>query len=281
LIDLHTHTDESDGSYPAARLVSEAAALKVEALAITDHDTFAGYNAAVPLARAAGIDLVCGIELSTKLRGRSVHLLGYFLHDPPPAGFREWLFDMQQSRRDRNLRLAARLCSLGMDVTLEEVEAKGKTLAGRPHFAQIMVEKGYVQDYRAAFDEYLDESARAYVDRREPQFGEAVRMILDAGGLPSLPHPTRAPRNGERFDDLISEMIVMGVRAIEVYHSDHGPAEEQYLLSLALRHGLAITGGSDFHGEFKPHIRLGTGLDGNLNIPKRVLDDLRAYAEEL
>jgi predicted metal-dependent phosphoesterase TrpH len=274
LIDLHTHTDESDGSYSPAELIAEAVSLKLEALGITDHDTLAGYDAAEPLARAAGLDLVCGIELSTKLRGRSVHLLGYFLNGPPAAAFRDWLREMQESRRDRNIRLAEKLRSMGMDVSLAEVEARGRSLAGRPHFAQVMVEKGYVEDTRQAFDDFLDESAKAYVDRKEPQFPEAVQLILDAGGLPSLPHPVRVPRNGAPFEDLIGEMVDAGLKAIEVYHSDHEPADERFFAQQAARHGLGITGGSDFHGAMKPHIHLGTGA-GNLHVPRAVLDQLR------
>jgi len=275
LIDLHTHTDESDGTYSPNQLIAAAAELKLEALGITDHDTLAGYDAAVEPARAAGLDLVCGIELSTKLRGRSVHLLGYFLDQHPTQAFRDWLTEMQLSRRDRNIRLAARLREMGFNVSLEEVQARGKSLAGRPHFAQVMVEKGYVADTRQAFDDYLDESAKAYVDRQEPQFGEAVRKILDGGGLPSLPHPIRVPRNGEQVEDLLGEMVDSGLRAIEVYHSDHAPADVELYLQLAARYGLAISGGSDFHGALKPRICLGTGMDGNLHVPKSVLDRLR------
>jgi 3',5'-nucleoside bisphosphate phosphatase len=274
LIDLHTHTDESDGTYTPAQLIDEAVASRLEALGITDHDTLAGYDAALPLARAAGLDLVCGIELSTKLRGRSVHLLGYFLHQPPSQAFRDWLREMQLSRRDRNVRLAAKLRSMGMDVSIEEVEARGKSLAGRPHFAQVMVEKGYVADTREAFDDYLDESAKAYVDRLEPSFKEGVKKILDGGGMPSLPHPIRVPKNGEHFESLMGEMLDAGLPAIEVYHSDHSPDDVRFFQEQAERHKLAITGGSDFHGAIKPHIKLGTGA-GNLCVPREVLDRLR------
>jgi 3',5'-nucleoside bisphosphate phosphatase len=275
LIDLHTHTDQSDGTYTPAQLIAEAVASRLEALGITDHDTLAGYDAALPPAQAAGLDLVCGIELSTKLRGRSVHLLGYFLNAPPTQAFRDWLHEMQTSRRDRNARLAAKLRSMGMDISLAEVESRGKSLAGRPHFAQVMVEKGYVADTRQAFDDYLDESAQAYVDRKEPTFAEAVHRILDAGGLPSLPHPIRVPRNGEPFESLVKEMLAAGLAAIEVYHSDHSPADENFFQQQAELHNLAITGGSDFHGALKPHIKLGTG-GGNLCVPRAVLDRLRA-----
>jgi predicted metal-dependent phosphoesterase TrpH len=274
LIDLHTHTDESDGTYTPAELVAEAVSSGLEALGITDHDTLAGYDAALPLAQAAGLDLVCGIELSTKLRGRSVHLLGYFLNQPPSPEFRDWLREMQLSRRDRNERLAAKLRSMGMEVSLAEVESRGKSLAGRPHFAQLMVEKGYVTDTRQAFDDYLDESAKAYVDRKEPSFREGVRRIVDGGGLPSLPHPIRVPRNGERFESLVDEMLDAGLQAIEAYHSDHSPEDERFFEEQARCHDLAITGGSDFHGALKPHIRLGTG-GGNLCVPREVLDRLR------
>ena len=274
MIDLHTHTDESDGTYTPAQLIAEAKQIGLEALGITDHDTLAGYDLAIPLAQQAELDLVCGIELSTKLRGRSVHLLGYFLEAPPSQGFRDWLTEQQLSRKDRNHRLAAKLSSMGIDVSLAEVESRGKSLAGRPHFAQVMVEKGYVADTKQAFDDYLDESAKGYVDRKEPTFAEGVQRILEGGGLPSLPHPVRVPRNGERFEDLIGEMLDAGLRALEVYHSDHEPQDERLFQGLAERYGLGITGGSDFHGALKPHIRLGTG-PGNLCVPKAVLDKLR------
>jgi len=154
------------------------------------------------------------------------------------------------------------------------VEARGKSLAGRPHFAQVMVEKGYVKDTRQAFDDYLDESAKAYVDRLEPTFKEGVQSIVEGGGVPSLPHPIRVPKNGERFENLIGEMLDAGLQAIEVYHSDHSLEDERFFREQAELHKLAITGGSDFHGALKPHIRLGTGA-GNLNVPRAVLDRLR------
>ena len=143
MIDLHSHTNESDGTCTPGELIEEALRVGLEALGITDHDTFAGYDKAAPLAREAGLELICGIELSTKLHGRSVHLLGYFLGDEGPAPeFREWILDMQAARRDRNCRLIARLRDLGIDITLEEVQARSGGLTARPHFAQVMLEKG-------------------------------------------------------------------------------------------------------------------------------------------
>src|SRR5277367_2198627 len=163
MIDLHSHTNESDGTCSPAELLREAKRAGVRVLAITDHDTFAGYDLAKPLA-GADLELVCGIELSTKLGPQTVHLLGYFLHGDAPADFRNWVTELQASRRDRNARLAARLQELGLDVTLAEAEARGHGMTGRPHFAQILKEKGYVATLQQAFDEYLDASAKGYVD---------------------------------------------------------------------------------------------------------------------
>ncbi len=275
MIDLHTHTNESDGTLSPQQLVEEAAAIGLEALAITDHDTFAGYDKAVPHARAVGLDLVCGIELSTKLNGKTVHLLGYWVKEPPTNGFRTWILDLQESRRDRNRRLIARLRSLGLDLTLEEVEARGRNMTGRPHFAKVMVEKGCVPTLQAAFDEYLDESAKGYVDRTEPQLREGIDRIQGSGGIASIAHPVRIGKlTPEQSKVLVGEMKEAGLAAIEVYHSDHRPEDERLYLDLAAHYGLEITGGSDFHGEIKPGVLLGTG-PGTLSIPRSVLDRLR------
>jgi predicted metal-dependent phosphoesterase TrpH len=273
LIDLHSHTYESDGTYSPAELIDAARDGGVRVLAITDHDTLAGYDIAVPIAEQAGIDLVCGIELSTKLHGHSVHLLGYFLKPNGLTGFREWVREMQESRRERNVRLVARLQELGFDITLAEAEARGRGMTGRPHFAQLMVEKGYVSNFRQAFDEFLDEAAKGYVHRREPQFAESVDRIRKAGGIASLAHPVRVKGD---VPALLPELCDAGMNALEVYHSDHGPREVELYLGLAKKHGLLATGGSDFHGAVKPGVRLGTGANGNLQVPAEVMERLRA-----
>jgi hypothetical protein len=271
LIDLHTHTNESDGTLSPAELVAEAERAGLKALAITDHDTLRGYDAAAPAAAQVGLELICGIELSTKLHGRSVHLLGYFLDGPPSAGFREWIELMQASRHERNIRLAARLRELGLDITLEEVRARGRSMTGRPHFARVMLEKGYVASMQQAFDDYLDESAKGYVERMEPQLSEAVERIQAGGGLASLAHPVRLDPS------VLPEICDFGLDAIEAYHSDHGPDEVERYLALAKRCGLAVTGGSDFHGAVKPGLRLGWGYNGSAAVPPDVLDRLRGY----
>jgi 3',5'-nucleoside bisphosphate phosphatase len=277
LIDLHSHTNESDGTSSPRELVALACAARLDALAITDHDTFAGYDGAADPARETGLRLLCGIEISTawgQPKEQTVHLLGYWFDTPPTAAFRAWLDGIQAARRDRNKRLAVRLQELGMDVRLEEAEAIGRNMTGRPHFARVMVGKGYVGGIREAFDRYLDESAIAYVERDEPSFEEAVRRVAEAGGLASLAHPLRlGKRDAVEEERMIATMVGMGLPAIEVWHSDHSATDALRYMRLAQRHGLAVTGGSDYHGDHKPGVVLGRGA-GNLNIPVSVLEDL-------
>ena len=272
MIDLHSHTNESDGTCSPPQLIREAVNAGVNILGITDHDTFAGFDAAQTAAREAGVELVCGIELSTKLHGHSAHLLGYFWHAEGLGDFRKWVLYQQASRRERNVRLAKRLQELGFDITLEEAEARGRGMTGRPHFARIMVEKGYVANLRQAFDDYLDESAKGYVYRQEPQFAEGVDAIRRAGGIASLAHPVRVKGDVQA---LMPELCDAGLNAIEAYHSDHTPADTSLYLGLAQHYGLRVTGGSDFHGEVKPGVRLGSGCHGNLHIPADLVERLK------
>jgi predicted metal-dependent phosphoesterase TrpH len=279
VIDLHSHTNESDGTFTPLELVELATALDLEALAISDHDTFAGFDRALPAARSRGLDLVCGIELSTRVpesKVRTVHLLGYFLRQPPPEHFREWLGELIAGRRDRNRRLIASLHEQGIDINLGEVERLGRTLTGRPHFARLLIQKGYVKSFDEAFRRYLGELAPSYVERYAPYVAVAIQRVIDAGGLPVLAHPVRLGfRDLDAEDKFIGELRDAGLRGIEVFHSDHRPADRERYAAIARKYGLAISGGSDFHGEVKPQISLGTGLNGNLDIPKSVLDGLR------
>jgi 3',5'-nucleoside bisphosphate phosphatase len=277
MIDLHSHTDQSDGTFTPAELVGEAMKLGLEALAITDHDTFKGYDMAVPYAKEAGLELICGIELSTKFGGATVHMLAYFLWEPPTAEFCTWLEALLESRRERNRQLIVKLQDLGLDITLAEVETKGRTLTARPHFGRVLLEKGYVSSMQEAFDKYLDEAAPGYVQRREVPVDEAIARVKAAGGVTSLAHPVRVAKND--WDTLavwVKKMADAGMGAIEVFHSDHTPENVAYYGQLAERFGLAVTGGSDFHGGNKPGIDLGTGHRRNLSVPYSLLAKLRA-----
>ncbi len=279
MIDLHSHTDRSDGTFTPAELIAEAARVGLAGLGITDHDTFAGYDAAVPYAEKAGVNLICGIELSTRYLGTSVHLLGYFPLTPPSKELRAWLDLILEGRRDRNNRLITKLQSVGVDITLAEVETMGRTLTARPHFARVLVEKGYAKDIQDAFDKYLDESARGFVQRQEVSMEEALERILKSGGVPSLAHPIRVAKNNwEKLAEYVEDLAGLGLRAIEVYHSDHSPENVAYYGSLAERFNLGMTGGSDFHGANKPLISLGTGKRNNLHVPDELLENLKTLA---
>jgi predicted metal-dependent phosphoesterase TrpH len=181
--------------------------------------------------------------------------------------------------------LIGRLRSLGVEISLEEVQAKGRSMTGRPHFAKVLIEKGYVTTIDEAFQQYLDESAKGYVQREEVPMHEGIERVKKAGGITSLAHPIRVSRRIERgdghtkHDDLdqwVAELRDMGLGALEVFHSDHRPPDVARFLDMARRFELEVTGGSDFHGANKPRIELGLGFEGNLNVPRSVLDRLRA-----
>jgi predicted metal-dependent phosphoesterase TrpH len=285
MIDLHTHTDRSDGTLTPAALVDRALDVGLTAMAITDHDTFAGYDLAAGRARERGLDLVCGIELSTRpdsapdgKRPPSIHLLGYFPVEPPAVEFRQWIEGMLGSRHQRNLGLIQKLRSLGIEISLEEVQALGKHLTARPHFAQVLLRKGYVKSLQEAFDLYLADEAKAAVAREEPPLKEAIRQIRQAGGVASLAHPVRIPggRDREVLSVLLKDLTAGGLDAIEVYHSEHQPADVAFYQDIASEFDLIATGGSDFHGDTKPGIELGTGRNGNVHVDAALLDQMRA-----
>jgi predicted metal-dependent phosphoesterase TrpH len=279
VIDLHTHTNESDGSCTPLELVDRAFAIGLEALAISDHDTLAGYDQAVEPARSYGLDLVCGIELSARMNGdrrRTVHVLAYFLHEPPPVQFRDWVNGLLQTRRERNLRLVAKLQSMGVPIELSEVEKFGRTLTGRPHFARVLIQKGFATDYDDAFRRFFGESAPAFVERHGPDISVAAEQVGASGGLAVLAHPIRlGVRDAAAEEALIRDLRDGGIRGIEAHHSDHGPEDIRRYVGLAKKYGLAVTGGSDFHGDAKPEVALGTGRNGNLDVPLSTLAVLR------
>jgi 3',5'-nucleoside bisphosphate phosphatase len=283
LIDLHSHTNESDGTLTPAELVSLAKRAGLEALAITDHDTFSGYEKARVFAGEKGLDLVRGIELNsrlnlTKSRHISVHMLGYFPGGEPLPSFTEWLLTQRQDRRDRNRRLAESLQRKGVAVTLEEVEVLGKSLAGRPHFARVLVEKGYAKDFDDAFRKYIGEEAPTYVERQSLTTEEVIELMRAGGGIPVIAHPIRLSLPHNHVEkELLQRLKEAGLVGLEVYHSEHSPELQRYYVNLAEELDLLPTGGSDFHGGPKPDIVLGRGRNGNISVPVSFLDRMRSF----
>jgi 3',5'-nucleoside bisphosphate phosphatase len=280
-IDLHAHTTESDGTYSPAEIVRLACDLGLDALAVTDHDTFSGYEKAEPVAREMGLDLIRGIELNTRyfLEGRaarrSAHILAYFLNGMPGRQFTEWLEEERQARRERNQGLVQSLQQSGVNIELSEVEERGKTLAGRPHFASILIEKGYAGTSEEAFRRYLGEQAPSFVERQSKSSEHVIGIIRDAGGIPVVAHPVRLHLERAEERALIARFKDAGLLGLEIYHSEHPPELQAYYRQLAEELNLVPTGGSDFHGAVKPQIQLGTGANGNLRVPADFLAGLR------
>jgi 3',5'-nucleoside bisphosphate phosphatase len=258
-IDLHVHSTASDGTQPPAAVVAEAAAAGVDVIALTDHDTTAGWPEASAAARREGVVLVPGAEISCQAEGISVHLLSY-LHDPAEP---ELAAEMERTRSDRLGRARRMVDLIARDhpLTWEEVLARvqpGATV-GRPHIADAMVAKGLVADRDEAFATVLHAGSPYYVRHYAPGAERAVRLVRAAGGVPVMAHPLAARRGRVVSDDVIAGLAAAGLAGLEVDHRDHEPAEREHLRALAADLGLLTTGASDYHGTGKVN-RLGENL---------------------
>jgi 3',5'-nucleoside bisphosphate phosphatase len=248
LIDLHVHSNASDGTDAPAEVVRRAAAAGLDVLALTDHDTQAGLDEA-RAAAAGGLHLIPGMELSCDLGGRSVHLLAYLFDpaDPSLSG------ETERVRNDRVYRARAmtgRLAELGTGVTWEQVSAiAGDAVVGRPHLARALAEAGAIASPADAFTaDWIGDGGRAFVDRYAPDLGRGIELVRAAGGVPVLAHP-RSP-GYEIPDDVIRKLAAAGLGGVEVFHFDHDAAQREQLARLAGSLGLLMTGGSDDHGSF-------------------------------
>ena len=275
-VDLHTHTTTSDGSDSPHQLVEQAAALGLTAVAITDHDTTQGLEEAEEAASVAGIELVKGVELSLDWRGGAMHMLVLLVGDSDLLQSR--LAPVRRARTRRNLQIAEHLRSLGMRITMEEVNQEGgEGTLGRPHFASLLAKKGYVADIPEAFRRYLGKGCPAYAQRYRLGSAEAIELAHAVGGVAVLAHPLTLGVEGGELSELLSELAGQGMDGMEAYYGAYEPPTRQTLRTLARLHGLIPTGGSDYHGRFKPQIGLGVGR-GDLTVPDRVLEELKAAA---
>ena len=276
-IDLHLHTRYSDGSLTPAEVVDLAHQAGVTALAITDHDIVDGIPHALDAATPLGIEVIPGVELSSRFHEQELHVLGYFF-DWQDSTFGDHLAQQRRSRHVRNPQTIERLNALGLELSEEEVKAKaGSDSIGRPHVAQVLVEKGYVQDTREAFDRYLKEGAPAYAPRMLSDTRDVIAWIRNAGGVPVLAHPTWTRCQGEPLYRLCAGLKEAGLLGLEVFYSSHNRRQTSRFLELAKRLDLLVTGGSDFHGAANPGIQVGRGK-GNLKVPDTLLDPLRQAA---
>jgi hypothetical protein len=275
--DLHTHSQASDGMQPPAENVKLAKQRGLSAVALTDHDTVAGVAEAQRAGREYGIDVVAGVEISTRAGGKDIHVLGYYVNTEDEQ-FLERLRGLREAREERNHLIIAKLQELGLEISWQEViDGLGRPLEpdesiGRPHMADVLVRKGYAADMRDAFNRYLAEGQPGFVSVPRVAPEEACQWIKDAGGAAVIAHP------GLYGDDELVRRILVDSHpdGIEVVHSDHGPEEEHRYAELAREFGLIQTGGSDYHG-----VRQGVVFHGDLGsktVAIDVLDKLRAAA---
>lgn len=280
-VDLHVHSTRSDGTYSPARLVDYAMEKGLAAFALTDHDTVEGIEEAVSHAEklrqsdAASVpEVIPGIEFSTEYQGQDVHIVGLFI-DYRREAFAARLKEFVDSRTARNHKMCRLLQETGIDVTYQALleEFPGSVIT-RAHYAKYMLNHGYVKSVKEAFDRYVGDRCPCYVPREKVTPVQAIKLILEAGGVPVLAHPILYHMSDRRLEALTAELKEAGLIGIEAVYSTYRPFEERRIRALAAKYDLRISGGSDFHGDNKPGLDLGVGY-GNLFVPYDVLEKLR------
>jgi predicted metal-dependent phosphoesterase TrpH len=270
--DLHTHTTFSDGTTTPTQNVVWAAAAGLRGLAVTDHDTTAGWQEARAACARHSVDFVPGVELSTELGGRGIHILGYWIDPAHPALARE-LERLRSERRRRAGEILRRLGELGVVVPPERVAAHaGGAPIGRPHIAAALVEAGVVADLQAAFDEFLADGGPAYVAKHAVSPVEGVRLVHAAGGVAVLAHPGVSGRDAPVTAGLVDELVAVGLAGIEVDHPGHDEATAAEWRGVAMARELVVTGASDYHGTNK------SARIGEASTPLPALERLRERA---
>lgn len=240
-VDLHIHTDASDGTNSPREVVLRARQKGLMAIAITDHDTINGVVPAWTAGRPFSLEVLSGVELSTEYQEREVHILGYLI-DLNNHDFLTHLNHLQQYRKERIMRMVDKLRELHIPISREEVLRAGAGAVGRPHVARVLIEKGIVRSGAQAFEQYIGVKAPAYVPRYKYSPFEAIRLIHKAGGVPVLAHPS--PDNS---NELIPQLAEEGLQGVEVYYPGRS-SWVKYYLEICRRYNLLCTGGSDYHG---------------------------------
>jgi len=257
--DLHVHSTASDGSVPPAELPALAAKAGLRAIALTDHDSLAGILEAMVAAQAAGIELIPGVELTCYLDSLTgegdveLHVVGLFV-DVESAALQERLVQLRVTRAKRVTTICGKLHALGVPLDCDAVMARAAGGAvGRAHVAQEMVEQGYCKDIQEVFQRYIAPGCPAYVPKDRMTPAECFQLIHDAGGCSVLCHAGLMAG----YKLYIERLVAEGLDALEVHYPTHSAQDEKALLDIARRHGMGVSGGSDFHGAFKPHVGLG------------------------
>ncbi|MDO5396796.1 MAG: PHP domain-containing protein [bacterium] len=276
MIDLHAHTTASDGTLTPKQLAWEAKKAGLTACAITDHDTVAGVKEFLAACGEAGVEGVPGVEISAKYSGE-MHILGLYT-DYENEGFLKKLYRLEHSREIRNKKMIERCCELGFEITEEEVLAcKASDYTGsigRPHIAQVFINRGYAKDKNEAFEKYLKKGKCCYVGRELYTPGDTISMIKEAGGIAVLAHPIYISRDYDKLYEIISELKHLGLDGVECRYWEYDNEFTEMITELCERLGMLKSGGSDFHGGTKPGLMLGCGM-GNLRVPYEYLENMK------
>lgn len=268
--DLHVHTICSDGTLTPEEVVEEAVKQGLRAVAITDHDCVDAVKAAQRLGASRGIYVIPGIELSGYLHPNEVHILGLFININDSNLLRK-LAEMKRDRVARVSAMVERLDGLRVHIDSQEVlDLAGSSPPGRMHVAEVIHKKGYCTDIQEVFNKYLGDGGPAYVPKKTITVQQAIELILSTGGVPVYTHPGLAMR-----DDLIPYLVEWGIQGIEVYYPTHTPSQVERYLQIARKYNLAVSGGSDFHGQRKPGIPL-----GKVRVPLSMVVALRERAQK-
>jgi predicted metal-dependent phosphoesterase TrpH len=274
LIDLHTHSTASDGSLSPSELAAAAAQKGLAAVALTDHDTLAGLPEAREAGEALGVEVVSGVELSVADGDHSIHVLGLFLPDRP-GPLADALAYLRERRHNRNHLILDKLRQQGISIDYDAVTALAQGAVGRPHIAQVMLSMGAVANFKEAFTRYLGIHGRAYVPKDKLTVEHAFELLHSEGALTVLAHPYILGLSGPALAETVGRYREAGLDGIEALYSEHSQAQTLEYLALARRFGLAVTGGSDFHGSAKPEVEIGRGR-GTLRVDITILDALKA-----
>lgn len=274
-VDLHTHSTASDGTYTPTQLIDYAHEKGLAAIALTDHDTTKGLEEAMEAGKKYDdLEVVPGIEFSTDYEGKDIHIVGLYMHYEDPE-VQKRLQEFVDSRIMRNRKMCRLLTEHGVPMDFDELQAAfPDSVITRAHYAAYMLEKGHIKSRQEAFDRYIGDNCECFVPREKITPVMAVKMILDAGGVPILAHPILYGMSDDRLRKLVAQLKEVGLVGIEAIYTTYTAADERQIRAIAADYDLLISGGSDFHGDNKPGIDLGVGF-GKLYIPDLVLESIK------
>lgn len=279
-VDLHLHSRFSDGSDDPEAIVAAAAAAGLSTIALTDHDNLEGIERARAAAAEFEVELISGTELSVEWPRGAMHLLVYFL-EPGSGALQDEMRRIRDGRRNRNLEMIEQLNRIGLEISVAEVEAEaGEGVTGRPHFAAILLRKGYVESLSDAFDRYLAAGRPGYVPRLRLEAARAIELATASGAVTSVAHPHTLGVSADDYGRAFSDLVAAGLGGIEAYYAEYSPEVRHHLAGLAAQLDVVATGGSDYHGSYKPGLAIGTGY-GDLAVPDQAALSLFAARDRL